>query len=165
MSLGELDTSALNALADRWQAAWTETESAGFEACCTHDVQYEDPICIEPLVGLEALSTQAERLRNAFPDLRVESTGPRLGTGNFACVPWRLLGTQKGRLPDLPPTGRFVVLHGLHYLELADGMIRRARGFFDLYSAGVQLGLLPARGSLSETALLLLRGFGLRPKA
>ena len=62
----------------------------------------------------------------------------------------------------LPATDRFVVVHGLHYVELADGLVRRARGFFDLYDAATQLGLLPARGGLGEAALLLLRGFGVR---
>ena len=62
----------------------------------------------------------------------------------------------------LPATERFVTLHGVHYVELSDGAVRRARGFFDLYDAATQLGLLPARGGLGETALLLLRGFGLR---
>ena len=57
---------------------------------------------------------------------------------------------------------RFVTIHGLHYLELTDGLVRRARGFFDLYDAATQLGLLPSRGGMGETALLLLRGFGVR---
>ncbi|MEA2350072.1 MAG: hypothetical protein QOG86_1013, partial [Thermoleophilaceae bacterium] len=65
----------------------------------------------------------------------------------------------------IPASGRFVVVHGLHYLEMHDGRVRRARGFFDLYEAAVQLGLLPSRGSLAETALLVFRGFGLRPRA
>ena len=47
-------------------------------------------------------------------------------------------------------------------MELTDGRVRRARGFFDLYDGAVQLGLLPQRGGLGEAALLLLRGFGLR---
>jgi len=55
-----------------------------------------------------------------------------------------------------------VTLHGVHYLELVDGGVRRARGFFDLYDAATQLGLLPARGGLGEAALLMLRGFGVR---
>jgi hypothetical protein len=58
-----------------------------------------------------------------------------------------------------------MILHGIHYLELEGGRVRRARGFFDLYDAAIQLGLLPQRGSLTESALLLLRGFGLRPRA
>ena len=63
---------------------------------------------------------------------------------------------------SLPATNKFVTLHGLHYVELHDGLIHRARGFFDVYDAAIQLGLLPKRGGLSETILLLIRGFGLR---
>jgi hypothetical protein len=36
------------------------------------------------------------------------------------------------------------------------------RGFYDLYDAATQLGVLPGRGTLGEKALLLLRGLGLR---
>ena len=65
----------------------------------------------------------------------------------------------------LPASDRRVALHGVHFIELSDGAIRRARGFFDLYDAATQLGLLPARGGMGEAAMLLLRGFGLRRKA
>jgi steroid delta-isomerase-like uncharacterized protein len=150
-------------LAERWAAAWTGT-GEGFEACCTPDVHYEDPVAIDPLTGLADLSAHAERLRTAFPDLRVERTGDPVETAGLACLPWRALGTHKGDLGALPATDRFVIVHGVHYVELSDGLVRRARGFFDLYSGAVQLGLLPQRGSLGETALLLLRGFGLRPR-
>jgi steroid delta-isomerase-like uncharacterized protein len=126
------------------------------------DVHYEDPATVEPLSGLGALETHAESLREAFPDLRIERTGPRIGDEHYACVPWRAAGTHRGQLAALPGSNRFVVLHGVHFIELVDGRVRRARGFFDLYEAAVQLGLLPGRGSLGETALLLLRGFGLR---
>jgi steroid delta-isomerase-like uncharacterized protein len=157
--------SSLDELADRWEAAWTSEEGAGFANCCTSDVQYEDPVVVEPFSGIEDLSAHARRLRRAFPDLRIERTGPRVGTGSFGCFPWRAVGTNKGDLAGLTATGRFVTLHGIHYVELSDGHIRRARGFFDLYETGVQLGLLPARGGLGEAVLLLLRGFGLRPRA
>jgi hypothetical protein len=155
----ELERSPLEALAERWRAAWT---GGGFARCCTPDVSYEDPIATVPLRGVEDLDAHAGALRLAFPDLRVEATSPSLARGGHACIPWRAIGTHKGRAATVPPTGRFVTLHGLHYVELTDGMVRRARGFFDLYDAAVQLGLLPTRGGLGETALLLLRGFGLR---
>ena len=57
---------------------------------------------------------------------------------------------------------RFIVVHCLFYCELAHERIHRVRAFFDLYDAAVQLGVLPARGTLGEKALLVLRGFGLR---
>jgi hypothetical protein len=156
----ELERGAVDALAERWRAAW---EGAGFEACCTPDVTYEDPVAVDLLRGVEALDAHAARLRHAFPDLRMEATAPPLVRGAHACVPWRVLGTHQADIGQaLPATDRFVTVHGLHYLELTDGAVRRARGFFDLYDAATQLGLLPARGGLGETALLLLRGFGLR---
>jgi SnoaL-like polyketide cyclase len=157
---GELERGTLDALGDRWRGGW---EGAGFETCCTPDVSYEDPVSVEPLRGVEALDRHAAALRAAFPDLRVEATSPALGRGRHACFPWRAIGTHRGDIGTMvPASDRFVTIHGLHYVELSDGAVRRARGFFDLYEAATQLGLLPARGGLGETALLLLRGFGLR---
>jgi len=156
----ELERGAVDELAVRWRAAW---EGAGFESCCTPDVSYEDPVVVDPLRHVEALDSHALVLRGAFPDLRVEATAPPLWRGGHVCVPWRVVGTHRGDIgTSLPATNRFVSLHGLHYLELSDGQVRRARGFFDLYDAGTQLGLLPARGGMGETLLLMLRGFGLR---
>jgi SnoaL-like polyketide cyclase len=157
---GELERGALDLLADRWRGGW---EGAGFEACCTPDVSYEDPVSVEPLRGVKALDRHATELRGAFPDLRLEATSPPLERGPHACFPWRAVGTHRGDIGTmLPASDRFVTIHGIHYVELSDGAVRRARGFFDLYEAATQLGLLPARGGLGETALLLLRGFGLR---
>ena len=159
MSPGQLEPLAPDSLADRWLEAW---KSGHFSAVCTVDVHYEDPATREPLSGLAPLEAHARSLVEAFPDLRVERTGPRVGDEHYACVPWRAAGTHHGQLAALPGSSRFVTLHGVHFVELEDGRVRRARGFFDLYEAAVQLGLLPGRGSLGETALLLLRGFGLR---
>jgi hypothetical protein len=160
---GELERQALDVLADRWREAWSG--KGGFERCCTPDVSYEDPLAVEPLRGPDALDAHARALRDAFPDLRVEATSPPLGRDGNACFPWRLAATHSGDIGSLvPATDRFVTLHGLHYVELSDGLVRRARGFFDLYDAAVQLGLLPARGGLGETVLLLVRGLGLRKR-
>ena len=156
----ELARSELDALAERWRHAWAG--QVGFEDCCTPDVGYEDPVAVEPLAGLEALTRHAAALRDALPDLKVEASSTPLGRGQHACFPWRLAGTHKGDTSILPATDRFVVVHGLHYVEVSDGLVRRARGFFDLYEVATQLGLLPARGGLGEAALLLLRGFGVR---
>ena len=158
-----LERPALDTLAERWRGGW---RGAGFEACCTPDVSYEDPVAVDPLRGVEALDRHAAQLRGAFPDLRIQPTAPPLLRGSHACFPWRAAGTHRGDLGTmLPATDRFVSLHGLHYVELIDGAVRRARGFFDLYDAATQLGLLPARGGPGETALLLLRGFGLRRRS
>ena len=153
----------LEVVAGHWEAAWEGRADEGFAACCTPDVSYEDPLVLEPLEGVEALASHAALVREALPDLRVERSAPRLQSTTHACMPWRALGTHKADIGQmLPATDRFLTIHGLHYLELTDGSVRRARGFFDLYDAATQLGLLPSRGGVGETVLLLLRGFGVK---
>ena len=149
-------------LADRWRAAWTDATPEAFGECCSVEVFYEDPLAIEPREGLGELATHAARLRAALPDLRIELVGEAVIDGRNGCLPWRVVGTHRGEVGDVPATGRFVTLAGVHYVTLVDGRVRRARGFFDLYDAAIQLGMLPKRGSLGESAIMLLRGFGLR---
>lgn len=154
------ESADIDVLADRWTEAWTA--AGGFSACCTGDVGYEDPFAQIPLAGIDAVERHARRLHAAFPDVRVQRTAPALVRGEHGCLPWRLTGTQRGEIAMLPATDQFVTLHGLHYVELKDGLIRRARGFLDLYDGATQLGLLPQKGGLGEAALLMIRGFGLR---
>lgn len=154
------DLVVVDDLAAAWLRAWAG--DAGFGDCCAPDVQYEDPIAHEPLRGVDALEQHAASMRRALPDLRIERTAKPLADGAFVCIPWRAAGTHKSGSLALPATNRFLTLHGLHYVELTDGEIRRVRGFFDLYDAATQLGILPARGGVGESVLLLLRGFGLR---
>jgi len=157
---------AIDDLVDRWQAAWSGRDRAAFHAVCAPDVHYEDPLCGEPLDGPDAVADHAAKLWTLFPDARVERTGERLTDGRYVAAPCKVLGTHRGELGDLPASGRFLVAHVVCYCEL-DGERRRlwrVRSFFDAYDGAVQVGVLPARGTLSERAMLVLRGFGLRSR-
>ena len=158
----ELARSTLDRLGDRWEAGWSGGGRDDFALCCTVDVRYEDPLTGGLIEGVDALDEHAARMRRAFPDLRVETSGSRIAQGGFGCLPWKVAGTQRGELGDIPATGKFLTLHGIHYVELRDDLICRVRGFYDVYDAATQLGLLPKNGSLAQNALLMLRGFGLR---
>ena len=149
-------------LMDAWEAAWSRRDSTAFAALCSPDIHYEDPLTGEPLEGPAELGRHAARLWAAFPDARMERTGERLAAGRYLASPAKLLATHRAPLEGLPPTNRFVVLHCVFYCELEEDRLLRVRAFFDLYDAAVQLGVLPARGTLGEKALLVLRGFGLR---
>lgn len=157
MSVAEADT-----LVDSWETAWSAKDPEAFAALCAPDLHYEDPLTPEPLEGAGALARHAERLWHAFPDVRMQRTGERLSDGRFLAAPSKLLGTHRGPLEGLPATNRFVVMHCVSYCELQHGRLLRVRAFFDLYDAATQLGILPARGTVGEKALLMLRGFGLR---
>ena len=153
---------SVDRLIDAWEAAWSGRESSAFAPLCTPDVHYEDPLTPEPLEGVAELGRHAARMWAAFPDARLERTGMRLSDGRYVAAPAKLLATHRAPLEGLPPTNRFLVVHCVFYCELSDERLRRVRAFFDLYDAAVQLGILPARGTLGEKALLVLRGFGLR---
>lgn len=153
---------SIDELIDRWEAAWSGKDSAAFAPLCAADVHYEDPLTSEPLEGAAELGRHAARMWAAFPDARMERTGERLSNGRFVAAPCKLLATHRAALEGLPATNRFVVVHCIFYCELSNQRMLRVRAFFDLYDAAVQLGVLPARGTLGEKALLVLRGFGLR---
>jgi steroid delta-isomerase-like uncharacterized protein len=149
-------------LIDRWEKAWSSSDPDAFRPLCVPDVHYEDPLTAEPLEGVEELVRHAEQLWSAFPDARLQRTGERLSNGRYVAAPCKLLGTHRAPLGGLPATNRFLVVHCVFYCELNRRRLLRVRGFFDLYDAATQLGVLPGRGSLGEKALLMLRGFGLR---
>jgi ketosteroid isomerase-like protein len=152
----------VDALFDRWERAWSGRDPGAFAAVCAPHVHYEDPLTPEPLTGVQALGRHAERLWQAAPDARVNSTGARLARDEFACAPCRILGTHTGRLGRISPTGRALEVHAVVYAELHDGRMLRVRAFFDVYRAATTLGVLPRHGTAGERALLMLRGFGLR---
>jgi steroid delta-isomerase-like uncharacterized protein len=149
-------------LIDGWEAAWTGKDTEAFAEVCSPEIHYEDPLTGEPLEGLEDLGRHAERLWAGFPDARVQRTGERLSNGRFVAAPSKLLATHKAQLEGLPATNRFIVVHCIFYCEIDRERLLRVRAFFDVYDAATQLGVLPARGTLGEKALLMLRGFGLR---
>jgi steroid delta-isomerase-like uncharacterized protein len=151
-------------LFDGWEAAWSGKDPEAFASVCSGSIHYEDPLCAEPLEGIDAVAAHAERLWAGFPDARLETIGDRLQSGRFVAAPCKLLGTHRAPLEGLPASNRFVVVHCVFYCELERDLLLRVRAFFDLYDAAVQLGVLPARGTLGEKALLVLRGFGLRSR-
>jgi ketosteroid isomerase-like protein len=153
----------VNPLFDAFERAWSGRDATAFAPLCAPDVRYEDPLCDAPLDGPRAIAAHAKRLWAAFPDARVNRTGERLTDGAYACAPVKILGTHLGRLGRIGPTGRALEVHALVYAELRDERLLRVRAFFDVWAPARELGLLPRPGTAGERALLLLRGFGLRP--
>ncbi|MGI8557077.1 MAG: ester cyclase [Solirubrobacteraceae bacterium] len=157
------------ALADGFAAAWSGRDPAAFLTLCASDVHYEDPLCAAPLHGPMGIAGHARMLWDGFPDARMETAGEALaggggGGGRNLALPMRVSGTQTEPFAGLPASGRFLSVHGVFYCELDSSGERlwRVRGFFDAYRAGVELGVLPERGSVRERALLMLQGYGLR---
>jgi steroid delta-isomerase-like uncharacterized protein len=154
----------IDVLADRWEAAWSGRDPAAFTDVCAPDVHYEDPLTELPVQGPAAVAAHAGRLWNGFPDARMRQAGERLVSGRFVAIPVEITGTQTGPLESLPATGAAICVQAVFYCQLDpdERLLWRVRGFFDAYASGVELGILPKRGSLRERALLMIQGYGLR---
>lgn len=149
-------------LFDGWERAWSGRDPAAFAPLCHDEIHYEDPLTDEPLKGADAIARRAARLWTAFPDARLQPTGPRLTDGTHASAPAKLLGTHREPLDGLSATNRSVVVHVVFFAELRERRLYRVRAFLDVYGAAVQMGVLPRPGTFGGRALLMLRGFGLR---
>jgi len=153
-----------HALMDRVTGAIEGRDPQLVTRLVTHDVHYEDPFGRMPHVGAQELVDRVSSVWEAFPDLRVEATGPCLHDGDrIVALPLRGFGNHRGWLGQLPATERFVNVHGVLVCELdaTAHRLHRVRLFLDRYGAAVQLGALPEEGTVGDRALRALQGFGL----
>ena len=136
----------VDGLFDAWERAFSGRDAAAFAPLCAPGFQYEDPLTREPLTWERPFWPRARAL--ARLPRRARRTAPASGSPNerYAVAPAKLLGTHGGRSRACAATRRAVVVHGVFYAELRDGRLFRVRAFFDVYEAGVQLGVLPEDG-------------------
>ena len=151
-----------DALIDLWEQGWTGRDFGAFPQFCVGEFHYEDPLDPKPLLGLDRFERRVRSLWRAFPDLRVESVGPRLAEGDHIAVPLRAVGTHRGRIAGIPASGRTLSLHLVCFCEVRHGLLHRVRAFYDLHDAQVQLGVAPEPGSPADRAVRIVMGFGLR---
>ncbi len=149
-------------LIDAWEAAWSGRDAGAFRQVCIGDLHFEDPLSKRPLQGVDKLEARAKRLWKAFPDMRVESSGPRLSQDDHVAAPIRIVGTHRSPIAGIPATGRTVSLQAVCFCEVRHGLLGRVRVFYDLHDAQVQLGAAPEVGSAAERAMRVVMGFGLR---
>ena len=92
-------------------------------------------------------------LFSAVPDLQftVERV---LAKENDVLVQWRASGTfDGGPLMGVDPTGRWIELRGLDWLEVEGELITRNTAFADGAALARGMGLLPPQGSAAEKAM------------
>lgn len=85
-----------------------------------------------------------ERLRTAFPDLRVDVSSIAKA-GNDTLVNWSAHGTQRGPLGGLAPTGRQVSLRGSSRMRIVNGKIVSSTAEWNEAELQKQLGTAAPR--------------------
>lgn len=92
--------------------------------------------------GQTDTSRMLDYILRAFPDLHMELLEWGV-EGDKVFFFWKASGHQRGRLMNIPPTGKFCAFLGSTFLILKDGKILRSRRIWDVATALRNIGLLP----------------------
>jgi len=92
--------------------------------------------------GLRDAGRMIDYILTAFPDLEMTLLEWGADGDKVFCF-WTATGHQRGRLMNIPPTGKQVSFTGSSVLTLKDGKIIRSRRIWDVATALRQIGLLP----------------------
>ncbi len=96
--------------------------------------------------GLNDAARMIDYILTAFPDLHMELLESGC-EGDQLFYFWKASGHQRGRLMNIPPTGKMVVFQGSTFFRLKDGKIYRGRRIWDVAAVLRQIGLLPEPSS------------------
>jgi len=96
----------------------------------------------EPQRGPQSVPQNVERYLGAFPDLRFVEEDIVVQDGRVVLV-WKAYGTHRGRLMNIPPTGRNIVVRGTSVLTVEDGKVVQGLYVWDVAGLLRSIGLLP----------------------
>ena len=143
-------------------AAWNARDSERIASFFSEEAVYEDQGAGVTARGREEIRRHAALVHEAFPDLSFELVRAAHGD-DFSAGEWRSRMTHRGEFEGLAPTGRVVESSGVDVATLGeDDRIVHLASYYDGAEIMRRLGLLPARGSRTES--VLLRIASLRPR-
>lgn len=90
--------------------------------------------------GIQAGINIATMYMNAFPDLRLDVKNI-YSIGDIVITECTCLGTNEGKIMNIAPTGRKIVLPVCDVFEMRDGKIYAEREYFDAAVMFQQLGI------------------------
>jgi steroid delta-isomerase-like uncharacterized protein len=135
-------------------AAWNGRDAERIAGFFSEDAVYEDRGAGAVARGRSAIAEHAARVHQGFPDLHFELVRAAHGD-DFTAGEWRSRMTHSGSFDGLAPTDRLVESSGVDVATLDEqGLIVHLASYYDGAEIMRSLGLLPARGSRPERALV-----------
>ncbi|HEX2496954.1 MAG TPA: SgcJ/EcaC family oxidoreductase [Gaiellaceae bacterium] len=139
-----MDGPELEALIDRYNAAWNAHDIETILELHTDDSVFENHTTGDLNVGKEAIGGAIRGIFTVFPDLQFE-TRRRYVRDDLVVQEWTARGTHLGKMNragmEVEPTGRSVEYRGMDVIPIENGLVARK----DVYSDGItllrQLGL------------------------
>jgi steroid delta-isomerase-like uncharacterized protein len=134
--------------------AWNDRDAHAIASFFTDDAVYADHGAGATAHGHDGIRKHAARVHTGFPDLRFELVRAAHGD-DFTAGEWRSVMTHLGDFEGLRPTGRVVESSGVDVATVdGEGRIVRLDSYYDGAEIMRALGVLPARGSRVERALV-----------
>jgi steroid delta-isomerase-like uncharacterized protein len=141
-------------LMNDYLGAWNARDAERIASFFAEDAVYNDHGAGAVARGRDGIREHAARVHAGFPDLRFELVRAAHGE-DFTAGEWRSVMTHSGDFEGLAPTGRVVESSGVDVATLdTAGLIERLDSYYDGAAIMRALGLLPARGSRVERALV-----------
>jgi steroid delta-isomerase-like uncharacterized protein len=137
----------LEQIAQQWVNAFSNHDITRLMALYADQCVNAQPHLPTPLRGKHAIQEDLLAFMNAFPDGRMTATHV-LVKDDLVAMEWNFSGTHQGPLVGpggtAPATGKVVRIAGAEFTQHdAQGLIVDERGYFDLASFMMQLGLMP----------------------
>lgn len=92
--------------------------------------------------GLDDATRMIDYILKAFPDLEMKLLEWGVDGDNVFFF-WHATGHHRGKLMNIPPTGKHCSFIGSSFFTLRDGKIIRGRRIWDVATMLRQIGLLP----------------------
>lgn len=127
---------------DDLMAAWNARDKQRLLDMYHPDFDGEDLSEGKRAGGLRDADRMIEYILTAFPDLEMRLLEWGADGDKVFCF-WQASGHQRGRLMNIPPTGKLVSFTGSSLLILKDNKIVRSRRIWDVATALRHIGLLP----------------------
>lgn len=124
-----------------FEEAWNQASlNTVYEIFDAHHVSHG--LGVELPAGPEGFKQLISIYRAAFPDIHV-TVEDQVAEGDKVAIRWSAIGTHKGQLMDLAPTGKQVTLTGMAISRIEGGEIVETWNNFDALGQLQQLGVFP----------------------
>ena len=134
----------LQALIDRYNAAWNAHDVDAIVSMHTEDSVFENHVTGDRNVGRDEIARAIGGIFSVFPDLSFETRRSYV-RDDLVVQEWTARGTHEGTMMrsgiEVPPTGRKVEYKGMDVIPIRDGLVARKDVYSDSVTLLRQLGL------------------------
>ena len=128
----------LNAMNNTWNTHDLDKLATLYAA----DYEGKDIGLSQTFYGQSGAREMAAGYYRTFPDLSFTLTQTII-EDDCAALAWISCGTHRGKIMNIPPTGRSIKVNGLTTLQIRDGLIIRSSVLWDVAGLLRDIGLLP----------------------